>query len=291
MENTSLKSTLITGASTGIGAACALHLDRLGFRVFAGVRREADGEALRRRASSRLRPVFLDVTDPAGIGELAGQLCEELGESGLAGLVNNAGVVVAAPLEFLPIADLRWQLEVNVVGQIMVTQAFLPLLRRARGRIVNMSSTSGRVAGPFLGPYSASKFALEALSDALRVELRPSGITVSVIEPGRIATPIWEKSLAAVDERRAQMPPEFEEYYGPVIPTVREMAAAAGRSGVPALAVARAVEHALCARRPKARYLFPWQSALRNNLLRLLPVRLRDWLIAQRLGIRSPGKM
>ena len=171
-----------------------MHLDGLGFRVFAGIRKSADGEALQEVASDRLRPVYLDVTDGESIRAAAEIVEAGCGASGLSGLVNNAGIVIAGPLEFLPLVSLRSQLEINVVGQIAVTQELLALLRRARGSIVNMSSVSGRVAAPFLGPYSASKFALEALSDSMRLELRPWGISVSVVEPGPIATPIWEKS-------------------------------------------------------------------------------------------------
>ena len=186
-------SVVITGASTGIGEACALHLDQLGWRVFAGVRKDSDGEALQRKASPRLMPVRIDVTDAASIAGAREIVARELGDRGLDGLVNNAGVVVAGPLEFVPMDDLRRQLEINVIGQIAVTQAFLSFVRTARGRIVNIGSVSGKMATPFVGPYAASKFAMEALTDALRCELRPWGIQVSIVEPGSIATPIWEK--------------------------------------------------------------------------------------------------
>ncbi len=159
------RSVLITGASTGIGEACALHLDQLGWRVFAGVRKDADGEALRAKASARLLPVRIDVVDPGSVAAARELVLRELGDRGLDGLVNNAGIAIAAPLEFVPIEDLRRQLEINVIGQIAVTQAFLAPIRKARGRVVNMGSIGGRLATPFLGPYNASKFALEALSD------------------------------------------------------------------------------------------------------------------------------
>ncbi|MGD1157325.1 MAG: SDR family oxidoreductase, partial [Terriglobia bacterium] len=185
-------AVVITGASTGIGEACALHLDKLGFRVFAGIRKAADAEALRHRASARLVPIRLDVSDETEVEQAARNVTEALRGEGLAGLVNNAGIVVAGMLEFLPLDALRRQLEVNVVGQVAVTQAFLPHLRKARGRIVNIGSVSGLIAGPFSGAYAASKFALEALTDALRVELRPWKIHVSIVEPGNIQTPIWK---------------------------------------------------------------------------------------------------
>jgi NAD(P)-dependent dehydrogenase (short-subunit alcohol dehydrogenase family) len=185
-----LRSAVITGASTGIGRATALRLDAAGFRVFAGVRRETDGESLRGVASERLVPIRLDVTDAAGIEAAAKSVEAALAGAGIRGLVNNAGIAVGAVLEFVDVEDLRRQLEVNVVGVAAVTRAFLPLVRRGGGRIVNVSSDSGYLAGPFLGPYTASKFALEGMSDCLRRELRAWRIPVSVIQPGSIETPI-----------------------------------------------------------------------------------------------------
>ena len=158
-------SIVITGASSGIGEACALYLDELGYRVFAGVRKPAAGEALKAKASKRLAPVILDVTDVASIDRAVETVKAAVGAAGLAGLVNNAGIGVGGPLEVVPLADLRKQFEVNVIGQVAVTQALLPLLRQGRGRIVNMGSIAGRATMPFMGPYSASKFALEALTD------------------------------------------------------------------------------------------------------------------------------
>ena len=195
-------AVVITGASTGIGEACALHLDKLGFRVFAGIRKAVDGDSLRQRASERLVPVRLDVSDQMEIDEAARHIIQALGGHGLAGLINNAGIVVGGMLEFLPLEALRRQLEVNVVGQIAVTQALLPSLRKARGRIVNIGSVAGLISSPFTGAYSASKFALEALTDSLRMELRPWKIHVSLIEPGFIQTPILKKSVAAAEALR-----------------------------------------------------------------------------------------
>jgi NAD(P)-dependent dehydrogenase (short-subunit alcohol dehydrogenase family) len=166
-------AVVITGASTGIGRACALSLDALGFRVFAGVRKSDDGESLRRVASDRLTPVFIDVTDKQSIAAAAGSVSREVGTAGLVGLVNNAGVAVPGPLEYLPLEELRRQLEINLVGQLAVIQAFLPLLRKARGRIVNISSLAGKLTTPFNGAYSAAKHGIEAFSDALRMELTP----------------------------------------------------------------------------------------------------------------------
>jgi NAD(P)-dependent dehydrogenase (short-subunit alcohol dehydrogenase family) len=272
---------VITGASSGIGEACALRLDALGYRVFAGVRRKEDAERLAQAASERLLPVLLDVTDQEMIRAAARRVGEALGAEPLVGIVNNAGVAVGGPLEFVPLDDLREQLEVNVVGPVAVAQEFLPLLRRGGGRIVQMGSVSGRFASPFLGPYSASKFALEALSDALRVELRPWGIHVSIIEPGVIATPIWKKSLAAADEALAEMPAALEELYGQTLGAVRREVQTL--HGIPAARVADAVVHALTSARPRARYHVVGPSARLRLALSYLPTRLRDWLVARHL--------
>jgi NAD(P)-dependent dehydrogenase (short-subunit alcohol dehydrogenase family) len=273
---------VITGASSGIGEACALRLDELGYRVFAGVRRAEDAERLAQATSERLEPVILDVTDPEAIQAAARRVAEALGTEPLVGLINNAGIAVGGPLEFVPRAELRKQLEVNVVGPVARAQAFLPLLRRGSGRIVQMGSVSGRFASPFLGPYSASKFALEALSDALRVELRPWGIHVSIIEPGVIATPIWKKSLAAADETMTEMPPALEELYGEMLGAVR--GEVEGLHGIPAARVADAVVHALTAARPRPRYHVVGPSARLRLALAYLPTRLRDWIVAWHLN-------
>jgi NAD(P)-dependent dehydrogenase (short-subunit alcohol dehydrogenase family) len=281
---------VITGASSGIGEACALRLDALGYQVFAGVRRAEDAERLAHAASDRLVPLMLDVTDSEAIRAAVGRVGEVLGTEPLVGLVNNAGIAVGGPLEFVPLDDLRAQLEVNVVGTVAMAQAFLPLLRRGGGRIVQMGSVSGHFASPFLGPYSASKFALEALSDALRVELRPWGIHVSIIEPGVIATPIWKKSLAAADEALEEMPPALEELYGQTLGAVRREVQ--GLHGIPPARVANAVVHALTAARPRARYHVVGPSARLRLALSYLPTRLRDWIVARHLarGVESVAK-
>jgi NAD(P)-dependent dehydrogenase (short-subunit alcohol dehydrogenase family) len=276
---------VVTGASTGIGAACALHLDRLGFQVFAAVRKPADGEALRARSSARLAPLLMDVTAPDSIARAASEVERAVDPAGLRGLVNNAGIVVAGPLELLPLEALRRQLEVNVVGQVAVTQAFLPLLRRGRGRIVNMGSISGRMATPFMGAYSASKFALEALTDALRVELAPWGIQVIIVEPGAIRTPLWQRGGAAAEELERRMPAERRALYEAAAAAVRKAAARAERRAMPPEAVARAVAQALTARKPRTRYLVGRDARTQARLARWLPDRLRDRLIAKFLRL------
>ena len=276
---------VITGASSGIGEACALHLDALGYRVFAGVRRPEDGEAVQARASARLTPVLLDVTDAVSVHQAAGLVREVVGAAGLAGLVNNAGIAIGGPLEVVPPVDLRKQFEVNVVGQMMVTQAFLPLIRLGRGRIVNIGSIAGLAATPFVGPYSASKFALEALTDALRLELRPWGIHVSIVEPGAVESRIWEKGRQRAVQMEVAASPEAKAAYGEAVARVREAMAQAERRAIPARAAAEAVAHALRAARPKTRYLVGRDARLRAVLAAWLPDRVQDWLLARVLRL------
>jgi NAD(P)-dependent dehydrogenase (short-subunit alcohol dehydrogenase family) len=269
---------LVTGASTGIGEATALHLRELGFEPVAGVRRDEDAERL---GGQGLRTVRLDVTDEAQISAAR----ESVGDGALVGLVNNAGVAVAAPLEFVPLDQLRRQLEVNLIGQVAVTQAFLPALRRAGGRIVNVSSIGGRVALPLLAPYNASKFALEGLSDSLRRELRAQGVDVVVIEPGGVKTPIWGKGNELADELTAQMPPEGERLYGRLIANVRKETLKIERErGLPPRAVAEVIGKALIADRPRTRYVVGSDAKVRAQLARLLPDRAMDRLIGRALG-------
>ncbi|MEK6743373.1 MAG: SDR family NAD(P)-dependent oxidoreductase [Nitrospirota bacterium] len=281
-------AVVITGASTGIGMACAFHMDSLGFRVFAGIRNEGDGRPLIEGSAGRITPLLIEVTDSASVAAAADLVARAAGGLGLSGLVNNAGIAVGGPLEFLPLSEIRKQFEVNVFGQIAVTQAFLPLLRQARGRIVNMSSIAGRVAFPYIGPYSASKYALEAISDALRIELLPWGISVSVIEPGDVATPIWNKSLAAAQKTRQDLPSQAADLYGPAFEAVTRTAGKAAASAFDPVHVVRAVEHALTAVNPKTRYLVGPGVRFRAILKKILPDRLFDQLIVRYIGL--PGK-
>lgn len=274
------RAVVITGASTGIGAACAVHLDRLGFVVFAGVRKVEDGEALQRQGgTNRLIPLILDVTDDASIQQSRAIVAEHVGTSGLFGLINNAGIAVVGPLEAVPIPDLRRQLEINLIGQVAVTQTFLPLVRLARGRIVNMGSIAGRAAMPLMGPYSASKFALEAITDALRLEVQQWGIEVSIIEPGAIATPIWDKSGKGATDLEAATTPEMRMLYAGVIAGVRKVVAEAANRAIAPDAVAQAVEHALTAARPKTRYLVGADAKFRALMVKLLPDRVSDTVL------------
>lgn len=277
------QAVLVTGSGKGIGQAVTHRLSELGMQVYAGVRNDADAARWRSHTGGRVHPLMLDVEDEASIRTAAQELQAKLGSQRLIGLVNNAGIAVAGPLEFLPPRELRRQFEINVVGQIAVTQAVLPLLRVARGRIVNIGSIAGRSAMPLTGAYAASKFALEAVTDCLRVELMPAGIEVSIIEPGVIATPIWATSLKRADELMQEMPKAAFEIYGRIINAARERAARAETEGLPPRVVADAVVHALTARRPHTRYLVGRDAKMRA-LFQRLPDRMRDRIIARRLA-------
>ncbi len=276
-------AVVITGTSTGIGAACALDLARRGFRVFAGVRKEADGERL--EASGRLTPLMLDVTDTASIQAAAETVRAAVEGSGLAGLVNNAGIVVPGPLELVSTDALRRQLEVNVIGQLAVTRAFLPLLRLRPGRIVNMGSISGRIAPPYMGPYTVSKFAMEAITDVLRVELRQWGIHVSIVEPDSVSTPIWEKVQESADRLDRETPPEIRGLYEHDLAELRDSTSRMGDRGMPVDRVVRKVRHALCARRPKTRYPVGWRTRLGFWAFKHIPDRVRDWILLRMMGL------
>jgi NAD(P)-dependent dehydrogenase (short-subunit alcohol dehydrogenase family) len=277
-----MRSVVVTGASTGIGRATALHLAAGGQLVFAGVRKDSDADALTRAATGVLEPLIIDVGEQSSIDAAAKTVDGEVGPDGLSGLVNNAGVAIPGPLEYLPIEDLRRQLEVNVIGQIAVTQAFLPLIRQAEGRIVNIGSVAGRApSAPLLGPYAASKMAMEALTDSLRVELKPWGIFVSIIEPGNIATRIWEKADSDFDRLESVMPEEGLRRYAKLLAGGRRIAKMADRRGIPPERVARVVERALTARRPKARYLVGWDAWARAHIEAVLPDRVRDGIVVR----------
>jgi len=277
------RAVLVTGASTGIGEATALRLARGGFRVFAGVRQPEAGEALAEKSQGAVEPLRLDVTDPELVEAAVAAVDAEVGERGLHGLVNNAGISLGSPVEFAVEREVRDTFEVNLFGLMATTRAALPLIRRARGRIVNMGSISGRAPVPFMGTYAASKAAVWAVTEAMRGELRPWGIEVALVEPGSIATPIWEKGLEAFDRRQAELPPEAGELYGRVIPKLRSLTQSTAKRGISPDEVAKRVEHALTARRPKTRYLVG-TDARAQALLRSLPDRARDALIARFIG-------
>jgi NAD(P)-dependent dehydrogenase (short-subunit alcohol dehydrogenase family) len=275
-------AVVITGSSTGIGRASALALSAAGFHVFAGVRKPEDGESLVSAASGNLQPLQLDVTDAGAIEDAAARVRESAGGR-LAGLVNNAGVVVPGPVEGVDLDELRRQFEVNVVGQVAVTQALLPMIRAARGRVVLVSSIGGRLAVPYLSPYNASKHALEAVGDSLRQEMRQFGVGVSIIEPGSVATPFWDKGLAEAPKARAALGPELNELYGPDLDRVEAASRKQAARGIPPERVADAIVHALTSARPKTRYLVGAEAKLAGQARRLLPDRVIDRLIVREL--------
>ncbi len=281
------QSVVITGASTGIGAACAAALHRRGFRVFAGVRKASDGLRLQEQTSRWLAPLMIDVTDASSVAEAAKTVRASLAESRLVGLVNNAGIVVGGPLETLPLSEFRRQLEVNVVGQLAVTQAFLPLLRETQGRIVNVGSFSGRVAVPYSGAYAASKFALEAMTDTLRIELRRWRISLSIVEPGSVKTPIWDKAHVQTVQFLSDVTPQTEALYGDDMRAMREASVRLAASGMPVERVVRAVVHALTSPFPKTRYPLGAQTRLAFVAFKFLPARARDWFVRRGLGLKG----
>jgi NAD(P)-dependent dehydrogenase (short-subunit alcohol dehydrogenase family) len=278
-------AVLVTGASTGIGENCALELARMGFEVFAGVRRSEDGEAIRARAEGTLQPVILDVTRSETIEAARARIEEHTGDRGMVGIVNNAGIVVASPMEFVPLDELRRQLEVNVVGQVAVTQAFLPLLRRSHGRVVNIGSIGGRMAVPFTGCYAISKFAMEAFSDVLRMELKPWGLHVALIEPGAVKTPIWSKSRDRGVALRDAMPGPAGELYGPQFDQLLKVVAVMEKRGVEPGEVTRAVVHALTSPKPKTRYVVGREAKAQAVIRRVLPDRAIDNLVLGQMGL------
>jgi NAD(P)-dependent dehydrogenase (short-subunit alcohol dehydrogenase family) len=280
-----VKSVLVTGASTGIGRATALRLDRSGWRVFAGVRREEDADSLRGEGSERLTPLMLDVTDPEQIAAAAARVEELVGDAGLDALVDNAGIGVMGPLETLPIEDFRRQIEVNLIGQVAVTQAMLPLIRRAKGRVVLVSSAGGRMALPFGGAYHAAKFGLEGVADSLRQELRPWGIEVVVIEPGSIDTPIWERAVSGYEEMASRAPAAQRELYGERLAKLQDGARRTAARGIPPEKVARAIERELNAKRPRTRRRVGLDAQAQILLRRLLPDRALDRLLAAFLRV------
>lgn len=274
-----MPTALVTGAGRGIGRAITLRLSRAGWTVLAGVRDEAGGERLTAE-DGRIAPVRLDITDEAHVRALADRLPDRLDA-----LVNNAAIGVLGPIEALTSADLRRQFDVNVLGQVAVTQAVLPRLRAARGRIVFISSTGGRVVVPMEGAYCASKFALEGVADALRAELRPWHIGVSVVEPGPTDTEPWRGIQRIIDDMEERMSPEHRDLYSRHTAGLRSVVRRLGPRALPADAVARVVERALTARRPRARYLAGTDAHVMVAMNRVLPTRLGDAVGARISGV------
>lgn len=282
-------SAVITGVSTGIGRAIAKSLIDAGWRVFGSVRKDADAKAASAALGANFAPLVLDVTDAAAIKAAAATVEAALGGATLGALVNNAGIAVAGPLRYLPLADLERQLDVNLFGPIRTTQAFLPMLGADRrfkgppGRIVNMSSVAGKIASPFMAPYAISKHALEAMSESLRRELMVHGIDVIIIGPGAIKTPIWAKA----DE--IDVAPYAKTEYGPLLQKMKELMAAFGAAGLPPEDVGALVLRALTAKTPETRYAILRNKLMMWTLPNILPKRLIDRMVAKRFGVGTRG--
>ncbi len=272
---------LITGASSGIGQACALHLASRGYHVLAGVRKPADYESLAARGEPTLQPIVLDVTDPESIGRAIDKVSAIVGECGLSSLINNAGITVAGPVELLDVQQWREQYEVNVLGVVAVTCAALPLLRTGCGRILNIGSISGCYGLPFLGPYASSKSALAIISQSLRVELRPWNLQVTLVRLGNIETPIWQRSEQRGDELWQRVPPQEQVKYAERLAGFRALALNGPCS--PPEVVTRAVEKILSKRRAP-RICRVGRNSLAIPLFgAIVPGRVRDWLIDKAL--------
>ncbi|SOJ54096.1 D-beta-hydroxybutyrate dehydrogenase [Mycobacterium simulans] len=280
-----MKAVVITGASTGIGRASALALDRNGFRVFAGVRKKDDGEALRASASENLTPVFLDVTEESSIGAAAKLVADAVGDAGLAGLVNNAGTTLPCPVEYLALDAFRRQLEVNLVGPLAVTKAFLPLLVRGGGRVVNVTSGAGKAGVPLMAPYVAAKHGLEGLSDVLRLEFGQLGVGVSVIDPGFVAPDMRGKLERDTGDVIRALPQEGRARYGGQLAATAEAISTHAAQGSKPDVVADAVLHALTSKKPRTRY--PAGAGAKRMLLlrRVLSDRQFDRIIHRMSGL------
>jgi NAD(P)-dependent dehydrogenase (short-subunit alcohol dehydrogenase family) len=284
MSNASgTKSAVVAGAAGGIGGATCCELAKRGWRVFAGVRSEAAAERLDRSAG-QIAPIVFDVTDEGSLAAAAEQVERELGGDGLDGLVNAVGIVVRGPLELVPLSALRRQFEVNVLGQVAVVQAFLPALRRGRGRIVNVGAASGRVTIPFLGAISASKNALESVTDALRMELKHFGVVISLVDPSHLHTEIFAKADAASARDGYAGTLAVQQLYGPALEATT--AAIANQKRNPVDTAVRPIVKALTARRPKTRYL-PARDARLLEIVRHLPDRVRDRMLMTSMGMKK----
>src|SRR3954462_14779170 len=272
-----MPSVLVTGAARGIGHATALRLAGAGWDVFAGVRSDADSEALR---ADRITPVLLDITSSERVAALGGALPDRLDA-----VVNNAGIVVNGPVEAVPVDELRRQLEVNVVGQVAVTQAVLPKLRASRGRVIFCSSLSGRWSTPMTGAYNASKFALEGLADALRMELRPWGIRVVLVEPAQTDTDLWRKADTALDESVGALTADHRTLYAKHIEGARKSIPRSQKMASSVDGVAKTIERALTARRPRARYVVGTGPRVQGVMAQLTPTPVRDAALSAALGV------
>jgi NAD(P)-dependent dehydrogenase (short-subunit alcohol dehydrogenase family) len=276
-------AVVVTGASTGIGRATALLLDQKGYRVFAGVRKQADAKSIEEDGSERLTPITIDVTEESSIASAKDEVHRAIGEDGLVGLVNNAGVGDGGPVETMDLDVLRNVLEVNLVGQVAVTQAFLPLIREAPGTIVFIASIGGRIASPFMSPYNTSKFAVEALGESLRQELAPWNIDVVVIEPGSIDTPIWSKGAETIDDQKSGMSETEKRLYSKQLDRMEEVLTETASRGIAPEKVATVIHNAISSENPKHRYLVGRDAKIAARLKGTLPDRTFKKLIDRQI--------
>jgi short-subunit dehydrogenase len=281
MKNSQNKKTiLITGSSTGIGRSCAIYLDKLGFKIYAGVRKQSDGDKLKEKGSDKLTPIILDVTDIESIRAIA-NIIENENNGDLFGLVNNAGIGLSGVVEVTPIDEIRKLMEVNVNGLLAVTQTMLPFLRKSKGRIINIGSTSSFIALPGASAYSASKFAVRAITDSLRRELKHLGVYSILIAPGAVQSEIWEKRIIYKTELRKRVKPEIAENY-------KTLARFGDRiehelKKIPATEVAKVVAAALTSSKPK--FYYPVGSDARGAVIAsLFPKRFLDWIIMKKIN-------
>ncbi len=283
------KAVLITGASTGIGLASAIELSKT-LKVFAGVRKTEDERKIQDFKNPNLVPIRIDVADPASISSAVREIQNQLSGEPLWGLINNAGVAIGGPIETLPMQRFREQFEVNVFGLIATTQAFLPQIRKAEGRVVNISSISGLLATPFLGPYCGSKFAVEAISDALRRELMQYNVKVSIVEPGPIQTPIWQKSLGRKEEFLEGASEEALGVYGPMMESFEKAIVETEKSAVPVEKVVEKIVHAITSERPKTRYLVGPSSRFVSVMKKWAPDRFLDKMMVLKIKSGKPAR-
>ena len=278
---------VVTGASTGIGAATARELARRGFHVLAGVRRDRDADAIR---GLGIEPLIIDITNPEHIQALVTRVSGDPQGRAVRTLVNNAGIGVNVPFEAFAIDEWRSLFEVNLFGHVAVTQALLPALIRSKGRVVNISSVGGKVAMATYGPYAATKFALEAVSDSLRREMAPLGVAVVVVEPGAVRTEMPGRAIATAHEMASAMAPEQSQRYGPLVHAITAQTAShtTSGSGLPADAAAKVIAKAVTARKPRTRYTVGRDAALITRLVRFLPDRTLDRVIAAALRPHFP---
>ena len=283
--STSQKTVVITGASSGIGKSCVARMSRLGWQVFATVRKQSDSDRLAREFGANVHPVLMDLENEASIAAAAQQIESQAAARGLDGLVNVAGVGMVRPLEYASMKDVRQIFDINFFGQIAVTQALTRLLRKARGRIVNITSVGVNVAIPFGGLLNASKSAFAKISDTLRLEMHSSGVRVIAIEPGAISTPAVDKTLGDLEQVIRNLPPEAQAQYGPVIRKMGRRGYEMEKNGSSPDVVADAVQHALTSSRPRIRYRVGKHAKLLATLPKILPERIMDALLRKMLGL------